>query len=208
MRSHVWKRNQTDPLTMADDVLYTRLEESIEWTTAMVERDDCRPSMRYLDLRWRILNYGIEDTVCEVGSARQKALSTSRSAAILRCPDLRGGRLMVYFPAYDLCDGAAEQASAGFFDGFNVPPWETWIGYFESSSEGRPSRHGYLLAYVPQKLLALADAGISVNPEQCIQWLSQTSLEMRSRFPVSGASGGPTDATRWSAGPYASDPGI
>lgn len=95
MRSHVWKRNQTDPLTMADDVLYTRLEESIEWTTAMEERDDCRPSMRYLDLRWRILNQGIEDTVCEVGSARQKALSTSQSAAILRCPDLRGGRLMV-----------------------------------------------------------------------------------------------------------------
>lgn len=90
---------------------------------------------------------------------------------------------MVYFPDGDLCDGAAEQETEGFFDVFNVPPWETWVGYFEESPGHRSSYGSYLLAYVPSALVSLADAGMLMNPEECILWLSQTSVKVRARFP-------------------------
>lgn len=96
----------------------------------------------------------------------------------LRRADARG-RLMVHFPDADLCDGAAPAASDGFFDMNNAPPWGTWVGYFEDGSAG-PSYDAYLLAWVPEALIGEADAGISVNPEECIAWLAGTKVHLRS----------------------------
>lgn len=183
MQRHIWARNQVDPLKIADDVLYTRLAETIAWTTAVLKRDDFTPSMRYPDLQWRLLHDGRDDAICEVGAARQFALIETTTALVTTCPQLGGGRLMVYFPDGDLCDGAAEQETNGFFDVFNVPPWETWVGYFEDSPGRRGSDDSYLLAYVPAALVELVDAGMLVNPEECILWLSQTSVKLRDRFP-------------------------
>ncbi len=183
MQRQIWERNQVDPATIADDVLYTRLAETIAWTNAIIKRDDFRPAMRYSDLQWRLLHNGRDDAICEVGAARQFALFETPTALVQKCPDLLGGRLMVYFPDGDLCDGAAEQETEGFFDVFNVPPWETWVGYFEESSRRRGSYDSYLLAYVPSALVSLADSGMLVNPEECILWLSQTAIKIRSKFP-------------------------
>ena len=41
--------------------------------------------------------------------------------------DLAGGRLLLYAPDENLCDGAAQSSSKGFFDVDNIPPWDTWI---------------------------------------------------------------------------------
>jgi hypothetical protein len=168
---------------MTDEVLFTRLAETIAWTNAIVARSDFRASMRYPDLQWRLLHDGRDDAVCEVGLARQFALVDKRIALVREYPDFRGGRLMVYFPDGDLCDGAAEQETSGFFDVFNVPPWETWVGYFEESPGRKGSYDSFLLAYVPQCLINLADAGMNVNPEECILWLTGTSLKIRTKFP-------------------------
>lgn len=89
--------------------------------------------------------------------------------------DLAGGRLLVYDPADNLCDGAALLASSGFFDGHNVPPWDTWIGYIYSGpGEYLTTRYRYnrlyLLSWVPPAFLILADNGVEANPEQCIRW--------------------------------------
>jgi hypothetical protein len=97
-------------------------------------------------------------------------------------PELRGGRLLVYFPDADLCDGAAEVGSNGFFDVFNAPPWDTWIAYF---SDARPELCGYdsyLVAYVPAGLVETANNGIVVNPEECIQWLSNADVALGGRL--------------------------
>lgn len=183
LQRQIWKRNQVDPAEIPDDVLYTRLAEAIAWTNAIIGREDFRPAMRYPDLHWRLLHEGRDDAICEVGAARQFALAETMTAHDKQCPDLMGGRLMVYFPDGDLCDGAAEQATDGFFDVFNVPPWETWVGYFEDLPGRRGSYDSYLLAYVPAALVDLANAGILVNPEECIMWLSQTSVKIQERFP-------------------------
>ena len=154
----------------------------IAWTTAVLEREDFMPEMRYPNLQCRSLRDGRDTAICEVGATRQAALVETTTALVNTCPELVGGRLMVYYPDGDLCDGAAEQETGGFFDAFNVPPWETWIGYFEDFPGRCGSFDSYLLAYVPAALVDLADAGMLVNPEQCILWLSQTSVKIRGRF--------------------------
>lgn len=80
---------------------------------------------------------------------------------------------MIFFPDETLSDGLAEGESNGFFDVFNLPPFDTWVTFFED----RTSEHSHqsqLLCYVPAPAIPLADAGMEVNPEECILWLEQT----------------------------------
>jgi hypothetical protein len=102
----------------------------------------------------------------------------------LAAPDLRGGRLILYFPDANLSDGAAQAASQGVFDAQNVPPWDTWVAYFEDSSASDRSYANYLVCYVPQSLRFLADAGIRVNPEECIAWWSDAKTELTKVFAI------------------------
>lgn len=73
---------------------------------------------------------------------------------------LQSGRLLLYAPDENLFDGAASSASRGFFDVDNIPPWDTWVCFFEQ----------YLVSWVPPQLVELANQGIDANPEQCILW--------------------------------------
>ncbi len=49
----------------------------------------------------------------------------------------------------------------------NVPPWDTRVCYVVEHAERHRS---YLIGWVPPQLVAVADAGIDVNPEVCILW--------------------------------------
>lgn len=69
-----------------------------------------------------------------------------------------GGKLLLYAPDENLFDGAAEYSSKGLFDVDNIPPWDTWVCFFGE----------YIVSWVPPQLLDLANAGINVNPEQCV----------------------------------------
>jgi hypothetical protein len=81
----------------------------------------------------------------------------------MAAPGLQGGRLLLYWPEENLCDGAAEYATRGFFDVDNTPPWDTWISF----------SNGTLLSWVPPPLIELVQGGIDVNPENCIQWMAE-----------------------------------
>ena len=80
-----------------------------------------------------------------------------RTAATPIC-ELAGGRLLLFVPAETLDDGAARYSSKGFFDVHNSPPWDTWIGFIDQ----------HVVSWVPPQLIELANAGVEVNPEQCI----------------------------------------
>jgi hypothetical protein len=73
---------------------------------------------------------------------------------------LAGGKLLLYAPDENLFDGAAECQSNGFFDVNNTPPWDCWVIY----------SHPYLVSWIPPALRKIAQAGIDVNPEECIFW--------------------------------------
>ncbi|MGA9980778.1 MAG: hypothetical protein WBQ08_19315 [Candidatus Sulfotelmatobacter sp.] len=81
-------------------------------------------------------------------------------------PDLAGGRLLLHAPDDNLCDGAAQCSSKGFFDVDNIPPWDTWVCF-----SGK-----YLVSWVPPRLLELANQGVDTNPEQCILWAPDAGL--------------------------------
>jgi hypothetical protein len=72
----------------------------------------------------------------------------------------------------------AEQETNGFFDANNVPPYDTWVWMVRNvrtfdCSDGAAGEMeaNYLVAWVPPDFVALASAGIDVNPEKCIRWL-------------------------------------
>lgn len=72
----------------------------------------------------------------------------------------KAGRLLVYFPAENVEDGASRAASSGFFDPYDAPPWDAWVHYAE----------GVLISWVPEGFVTRAQAGIDANPVDCIHW--------------------------------------
>jgi hypothetical protein len=103
-----------------------------------------------------------------------------------------GGRLLLYASDETLSDEAAWVSSGGFFDSVNVPPWDTWVAYIEDIATDpqhgnpwfleafrrdheithEPMQLTYVVCWVPPSLLEVAEAGIDVNPEECIVWLA------------------------------------
>src|SRR5262249_8737478 len=104
------------------------------------------------------------ETLCE---NRANLLRSAKSYHERSTQDLAGGRILLYAPADNLFDGAAQYASKGFFDVNNTPPWDTWMAFEDK----------YLVSWVPPLLVDLVDAGINVNPEQCIMWADEISQE-------------------------------
>jgi hypothetical protein len=171
----VWEHGQTSPL-IADDVLRPRIAESVAWCESLAGLADCRPSR----FPQNLLHDGPDHLVCSIGRDRQSAtrarkLATERDGRIV-VP----GRFMLHFPDENLTDGAAEVQSDGFFDVWNLPPIDTWVSFFFDGRRRHTSRR-YLLCYVPRWAVTRADAGIEVNPEDCIAWLDRTDVAARGR---------------------------
>ncbi len=180
--NHIWKRGDTDAETIAASTLYSRLAEAIVWCTTELADPAVDASMRSRKIRPRLWHEGRDDLICSVGYSRHFQLNETCPCPNFSMPDLQNGKLLCYFPDDDLCDGAAEDASDGFFDRFNAPPWDTWVGWFENKHATGHYRSGFALAFVPAELVSLAVDGIEVNPEQCIQWLENTDVSLRARF--------------------------
>jgi hypothetical protein len=153
-----------------DDVPFEqRLAETIRWCSSRGRIEDPRHSLRSESLQPRLLERDRASAVRIVASCR------ANLAGSLPMPvdgdTLRGCRLLVYFPDADLSDGAAEVASAGFFDVHNAPPWDTWVALSKQPSADDRSFQQYVISWVPRDFLQLAQNGIDVNPEACIRWL-------------------------------------
>jgi hypothetical protein len=147
-----------------------RLAETIDWCIPRAESADAKVGLRTPELSPWPLAGGRREVVESVAQARHIGLRWPTPRDIT---SLAGGRLLGYTPDDNLADGAAESATAGFFDGENVPPWDTWVGYVYESE-----RCNYLVAWVPPGLRAAASLGIEVNPEECIWWLDERNTEL------------------------------
>lgn len=177
-----WARGSIDSALISDKVLFTRTIQVISWCLEKTANENFDPKLRSERLLPRLFHQGGDDLICDVGHSRALCMGRKSNEIAEKFPDLCGGRLLAYFPDEELSDGIAEIESKGFFDIYNAPPWDTWIGYFEDKSYFAKSSRNYLLAYVPPKIVGLADAGIEVNPEECIQWLDQASVQLARRL--------------------------
>jgi len=101
-----------------------------------------------------------------------------KAAPVVGPSGLAGGDLLLYLPDQQLADGAAEQASAGFFDTDNTPPWDSWVALVRDP-EADLSDRDQLVCYVPPALRDIAQRGIDVNPEGCILWLRDAPAALK-----------------------------
>jgi hypothetical protein len=150
------------------------LAETIAWCSTRANEFNPGESLRSRELKGRSLERGYRESVQTVAGRRRLALLPINPEPTR---DLAKGRLLVYFPGADLCDGAAEAESNGFFDVYNTPPWDTWVAFVEESGNKDLSYSSYLISWVAPVFLDLASAGILVNPEECIRWLDHSGVE-------------------------------
>src|SRR5919106_6950828 len=116
--------------TQALEYLKRRLAQTIFWCAPRADTMKPETCLRTPALRPRLLEENRFFAVDAVVGAREAwGGEATRDAKI---PDaLGGGRLLIYFPNGDLACGAAEQQTDGFFDVNNVPPWDTWVLYWQ-----------------------------------------------------------------------------
>ena len=86
--------------------------------------------------------------------------------------------MLAYFPDAELSCGTAESESCGFFDVFNTPPWDTWVTLLEDTTNPDESYRNCVVSWIPSTLSPLVDAGITVNPEECIAWFDTCRPEL------------------------------
>ena len=142
--------------------------ETIAWCSSHVSLKDLRHSLRTEKLCPHPLAGTRSDVVQSVAEARHVALGWPQFSP---ARSLANGRLLLYEPDVNLACGAAEAESNGFFDVNNVPAWDTWVWYIE----GESVENNYLISWVAPQIVDVVEAGVIVNPEECIQWADRAA---------------------------------
>jgi hypothetical protein len=144
------------------------LAQTIAWVTKQLDLRDPAKSLRS-DVTRPPYFADREETVKWLSLLRLDALD---EPGLQPTTNLAGGRLFAFMPDDTLFDGASEVATQGFFDFYNVPPWDTWVAYVRGA--GRDASYAnYLICWVPASLVELVEHGIAVNPEACISWIEE-----------------------------------
>jgi hypothetical protein len=146
------------------------LEQAVAWCSPRVDTESPETCLRSADLRAAIPKNDISNgywqslDVVNLLVAVRASLVASDSAF-----DGQVGRLVG-------CDVSASEASEGarvdsngFFDAFDVPPWDTWVAWFPDRNAVQ-SDNGYLVGWIPDELVVIAQSGIDASPVECVFW--------------------------------------
>ena len=163
---------------IGDTELFTlRLAQAIHWCSRRADAAKPALSLRFDQFQPHTLEVDRAATV--KAPIHQRTVYVPRDLApVLSGEEMAGGRLLAYFPDAELSDGAAEQETDGFFDSYNAPPWDTWVGLFQDATAADLSYRVYLVAWIPPVFLHTASRGIAVNPESCIVWLADVETSV------------------------------
>jgi hypothetical protein len=174
-----------DELRVWDPWFELALAQAIAWCTPRADVNDPANSLRSPSLRPKVLG---EDAVSGVVTNRGYSDPAVEAATeVQSAADLRGGRLLVSFPDEELADGAAEAESDGFFDGYDAPPWDTWVALLERDSDRIGDFSGpHLVSWVPPTFLDLAAAGMEVSSVPHIKWLEDIDVPLRAQLRERG----------------------
>lgn len=172
-------RSEPD-ISSSFDPFWSSLSATISWCFPRIDVSNPATCLRSPQTRPRLFTTSHLDTVREALQGRYPLPEPLTQAG-----DLRGGRLVVYFPDQDLADGAAEAESRGFLDVNNTPPWDTWVAFIQTHGDSHDS---HLIAWIPREFISLVEAGIRVNPEECIVWLDDAAVELREALAAALAS--------------------
>ena len=90
------------------------------------------------------------------------------------------GRVLICEFDMSITSGESEEETKGFFDISDRPPWDTWMFCVQRKatvpSSPEPFDLDLLISWVPESLVGSVDAGIRINPYDCIYWASEADL--------------------------------
>ncbi len=144
------------------------------WSMRHANPSDPRGSLRPARLAPHPLADSRWAAVEGVIAARRSELARTTDVTL----DGIAGRLLLYFPDARGSKGAAEQASKGLLDVHDAPPCGCWAGYFEQAGR-EPERARYLLAWIPQVFVPLAERGVARCPDGSLAWLDDAGTALR-----------------------------
>jgi hypothetical protein len=154
-----------------------RLQEAASWCLARQPIRDPRRDLRTPDLKPCIEEW---PTFTELAAAVTLLASARRGALAGRMDaDDRGGRVLVCEFNSSITSGESEEATNGFFDVSDRPPWDTWMFCVQRKTSGMGSSDDaltLLVSWVPGSLVASVERGMSVNPYDCIHWAAEEDL--------------------------------
>jgi hypothetical protein len=170
-----------------------RLAETIAWCAVRASVDDPKDSLRTGALQPHAFgNYtqpleerrAIVDAVVET---RAKLLCTENRYPDSPAVTLAGGRLLICAPDESVWDAVSESESDGFFDEVDIPAWDTWVCYNREpySPAAIDPFYDYLVSWIPPQLVDRVEAGIRVNPVQCILWATELDTGFVGRLRAS-----------------------
>lgn len=178
-----------DLQALGDTVAFEiRLAETIAWCIRHADILEPRDSLRSDELKPEFVcneNLYLYDSAKRIKDIRQLLEKRSKLlgkeiASVATEADLKGGKLIVYFPDENVFDGASEVASMEFFDGEDEPAWDTWVGLF------RDYKREYIVSYIPPQFLSLVNDGIEVNCVDCIQWIDNSTTKLAIKLRQKG----------------------
>ena len=147
------------------------------WCAHSLRVDDPAGSLRTISLKPSLViieqpnqgrwNYEVNPFL-EIARLCERRLSLIQASGLELHPisNLSQGQMLLFYPHETLSDGAAHETSRGYFDSWNIPPWDTWLAY-EIADDGNQA----LYTWVPTEFVPLAAAGVAVNPEECLRWI-------------------------------------
>jgi hypothetical protein len=162
-----------------------RLAETISWCLRAVKLGPLGTALRTIAyvpppaLPW-------PDTVRAVAESRLKTLGRSWRRTI---DPLAGGELLIHLPRHTSSGGGAQEASDGYFDDHDLPPWDTWVGWIAEQ------HREYLVCWVPPEAMTVAAAGIVVATES-LAWLVSSENPILGRLKHGGGESLPVRAPR------------
>jgi len=130
------------------------IAETVSWCTRRADAGPPGEALRSLvlvpppALSW-------SDTLRSVADRRRQLLGRSWWRSL---EPMGGGVLIHYRPTPPHSRGSARDASGGYFDERDTPPWDTWVSYVEDEGAS------HLIAWVPRDALAAATAGLAAAP--------------------------------------------
>jgi hypothetical protein len=95
------------------------------------------------------------------------------------------GRIMIFDPDSTVVDGAPEAESAGYVDGGDAPPWDTWmalgwqLSMIQFYDYGHDIGPGFLIAWVPESHYFYANGALEVACMDNFAWPSNEFIRSR-----------------------------
>lgn len=145
------------------------LHDAMRWSVRMLNGTTDVTRLRSSELASS--HPGIDDSYGQSMSAINSLVDArSRLLGAHKMIDLPNERLLCCDFAASEASGASELASDGYFNEFDLPPWDTWVAWVTDFKPAH-EHNGFILAFVPPSFNECVQLGIDANPVNCVFWL-------------------------------------